>query len=161
MALTSLRDQLRQIVAPHLGEKDRYRCLLVQSPDVGLLTAAGDCFAELFRDQAVPVVSLAAADLFDEVGAVPCDELTNRVSESCSAAGVVLTGPLNFLDYWSPGVRGGFWTTLAALMRGPGVIVLDAPREELPEAFRVVDRLNGFDVKLLKSRLSLTRGHIV
>ena len=166
MGVTSLLDQLRQMMTRHLGDKDRYRCVLLQSPDVAVLAAASECVSSLVQDRSYldrtyPVVSFAAPDMFDDIGAISCHDLIGRIRQQCGTACLLLIGPLNNLDYWSAPVRSGFWTYLAALMSGPGVVVLDTPREEIPPAFRVVDRLTGFDIKILKSRLALTRGHIV
>jgi hypothetical protein len=98
------------------------------------------------------------ADLFDDIGALSCNAVIERIEAVAASWPVVLAGPVHYLDYWSEQVRGAFWKFLAGFTHGPGIIVVDTPRAEAIEGpFRMVGRISGTDVRYLKSRLASTQ----
>jgi hypothetical protein len=101
-------------------------------------------------------------ELFDDIGALSCNAVIERVEAAAGASPVVLAGPLHYLDYWSEQMRGAFWKFLAGFTHGPGIIVVDTPRGEAVEGpFRMVGRIVGTDVRYLKSRLASTQDGLV
>jgi hypothetical protein len=94
-------------------------------------------------------------------GALPCSAVLELI-DAASGSDPVLTGPLHFLAYWSVQMQGAFWKHLAGFTHGPGIIVIDTPREEMVEGpFRFLGKIPGTEVRYLKSRLASTQDGLV
>jgi hypothetical protein len=162
MAVDHLQATVRQVVSLHLAVNQRYRCLVFQSADLATLSALRALLTSLVTSGDVepglaPFV-LDGAEQFDERGALACADVLAMIDAHSLDRHALLVGPLHFLDYWSLALRGGFWSHLATVTRGPGVIVVDTPRGiELDDTFRVLGRISGTDVRYLKSRLVATQ----
>ena len=74
---------------------------------------------------------------------------------------LLISGPLHFLDYWSPAVRSVFWKFLATFSNGPGIIATDVFRNEaLLGPLQTVEGFARPDVRCLKSRLEITQDRL-
>ena len=144
-----------------LDERSRYRCLVVQGKDVSLLSQfahqvhdASDFFGSVVHE-------IDALEQFDDVGALSCDAMIDRVKYIAFKHPLLISGPLHFLDYWSPSVRAVFWQFLAAFSNGPGIVVTDAYRTETVFGpFQIVEGLSRTDFRCLKSRLEFTQDRL-
>lgn len=163
MALEGTSVQIIGVVSAHLQERLRYRCLLLQSNDIGLLGTVSDVLVSAGESHfGVPLSTIKGGELFDEVGALSCSAVLGRIEVVSSIEPLLLIGPLHFLDYWSEQIRRTFWRFLASFTSGPGIIVTDTPREgEAEGPFRIVGRIPGADIRYLKSRLASTQDGLV
>lgn len=134
---------------------------MIQGNDISLLSQVShqvQIAREIFN---APVHEIDALDQFDSVGAPSCNAFTEKVKSIAFKSPVLLTGPLHFLDYWSPSVRMVFWNFLAAFSNGPGIIVTDVFRTEtVLGPFQAVDGFSRTDLRCLKSRLELTQDRL-
>ena len=161
MALDVLGEQIGVLVAEQLHPRLRYRCLVLHCPDIAALSRACES-AIAAANELGNACALEYADQFDEIGAVPCQTVIARIEEAAATRPVILAGPLHYVDYWSEQVCSGFWRYLAAFMSGPGIIVVDTPRETVVGgAFRTVGRLAAADIRYLKSRLAAAEDGLV
>jgi hypothetical protein len=98
---------------------------------------------------------------FDAIGALSCDALIEKIKSASSKQRLLISGPLHFLDYWSPTVRLVFWNFLATFSNGPGIIVTDVFRNEVVSG--PWQHAKGFvhpDIRCLKSRLESTQDRL-
>ena len=161
MAVEVFGDQIASLLAEQLHPRLRYRCLLLHCADMPTLSRACESAIAAAVALGSPCV-LEYADQFDDIGAVSCRTVLSRIERVAAARPVILAGPLHYVDYWSEQVCTGFWRYLAAFMSGPGIIVVDTPRETVVEgAFRIVGRLPDADIRFLKSRLAATQDGLV
>ncbi len=161
MAIEVLRDEIASLLTGQLRPRLRYRCLLLHCADMPTLSRACESVIVAAKRLGNPCV-LEYTDQFDEIGAVSCQTVIARIEQVADAQLVILAGPLHYVDYWSEQVCTGFWRYLAAFTSGPGIIVVDTPRETVLEgAFRTVGRLATADVRYLKSRLAATEDGLV
>jgi len=157
-----LRDRVFGLIQTQLAGKLRYRCLVFQSSDLAVLAKVSE-----FSQEGAPVLGANAEvipylDLIDDVGALSCAKVLERIDGVCGTSPLVLAGPLNFLNYWSDQMQGAFWKHLAGFTHGPGIIVIDTPRDDVSEGpFRLVAKIPGTDVRYLKSRLASTQDGLV
>lgn len=144
-----------------LDERLRYRCLVVQAKDVSQLSQfshhvlnASDLFGPVVHE-------MDALKQFDDIGAFSCDAMIDRVKSIAFKHPLLISGPLHFLDYWSPSVRAVFWQFLAGFSNGPGIVVTDAYRTETVFGpFQIVEGLSRTDFRCLKSRLEFTQDRL-
>ena len=161
MAIEALSEQITALLAEQLHPRLRYRCLMLQCGDIPMLSRLCELTIAAASRAGNPKV-LEYADQFDDIGAVSCRTVIARIEEAASGRPVILAGPLHYVDYWSEQVCTGFWRYLAAFMSGPGIVVIDAPRDTVVDsAFRIVGRLQTADVRYLKSRLAATQDGLV
>jgi hypothetical protein len=161
MAVELRREDIVQLMISELGPRARYRALVVQSSDISEL----DRLAEYVLDAASALGPeprmFDYSEFFDDIGAISCNEAWSRIQATAGDRPVVLAGPLHFLDYWSDATRDVFWRTLSSFSCGPGIVVIDAPRNEGIEGpFRLVGRIGETDVRLLRSRLSASQDRV-
>jgi hypothetical protein len=162
MAIEVWQDKISTLIAAQLAPRLRYRCLVLQTGEMPVLSAvcqsAIDSAASLGESPKV----IDYSDLFDDIGALSCNAVIERLEAAAATSPVVLAGPLHYLDYWSEQMRGAFWKFLAGFTHGPGIIVVDTPRAEAVEGpFRMVGRIPGTEVRYLKSRLASTQDGLV
>jgi hypothetical protein len=157
-----LREKLFSLIRMQLDRKLRYRCLVIQVADIAVLDRVcqdareGECF--LGENPHV----MEYLDLMDDVGALSCSKVIERIDALCASSPLVLAGPLHYLTYWSGQMQGAFWKHLAGFTHGPGILVVDTPREEVTEGpFRVLGKIPGTEVRFLKSRLASTQDGLV
>lgn len=157
-----LREKMFSLIQTQLESKLRYRCLVLQTSDLAVLAKLADFANEGTAALGGPTHVIAYHEFIDDVGAVSCSKVIERIDGICGASPLVLVGPLNFINYWSEQIQGAFWKHLAGFTHGPGIIVADTPREEVSEGpFRLVAKIPGTDVRYLKSRLASTQDGLV
>ena len=162
MAVSTLRDNVGRVLFTQLNPRLRYRCLVVQSPDLQLIKEVQLYLEEIIREKNGKFTIIDGNKQFDAVGAVACQDLLATITSASKGEFVIIAGPLHFLDYWSRQIRSAFWSSLATVTSGAGIIVLDVPREaESDEVFRVVGQISGTDARYLKSRLAITQDGLV
>lgn len=161
MAVELSREDVAALVAVELASSVRYRVLVLQSSDMSELARLVDyAFAASSALGSNPYL-LDSLEFFDDIGAISCDSAWERISEAAKTRPIVLAGPLHFLDFWSDVTRNAFWRTLASFSSGPGILVVDVPRTDGIEGpFRLVGRVGDTDIRLLKSRLSVTQDSV-
>jgi len=155
------QDRIGTLVAAQLAPRLRYRCLVLQTCEMPVLSAV--CESAIVSASSIGETPylIDYMDLFDEIGALSCNAVIQRL-EVAATSPVVMAGPLHCLDYWSEQMRGAFWKFLAGFTHGPGIIVVDTSRDEAVEGpFRMVGRIPGTDVRYLKSRLASTQDGLV
>jgi hypothetical protein len=161
VALEVWQDKIGTLIAAQLAPQLRYRCLVMQTSDIPVLSAVCESAIASAASLGETPSLIDYTDLFDEVGALSCNAVLERL-EVAATCPVVMAGPLHFLDYWSEQVQGSFWKFLAGFTHGPGIIVVDTPRDGSVEGpFRIVGRILGTDVRYLKSRLASTQDGLV
>lgn len=162
MAIIDIRSQLREIVRLHLNVTQRYRCLIFQSPDLAMLSLISSELGTILAAAGTTPLIIEANDQFDDNGALACADVIRRIESNLSDQHVLLSGPLHFMAYWSVLLRAGFWSHLATITSGPGIILLDTPHGgELDDSFKVFGRISGTDIRYLKSRLAMTQDRMV
>ncbi len=161
MAIDVQLNQTLELLKRYLDGRLRYRCIVIQGNDISLLSQVShqvQSARDIFNAQ---VQEIDALDQFDAVGAPSCNAFIEKVKSIAFISPVLLTGPLHFLDYWSPSVRMVFWNFLAAFSNGPGIIVTDVFRTEtVLGPFQAVDGFSRTDLRCLKSRLELTQDRL-
>lgn len=159
MALELEYEDILTSVSRHLDGKLRYRCLVFQARHFKNIISL--CEYSLEAAQHVlgeSIHEVKAVDKLDDVGAVSCSAIINELESVCSEKAVVISGPLNFLDYWSKDVCGSFWRYLAAFSFGPGIIVVDVQRnEDIIGPFQIIEDVSQGKIRCLKSRLESTQ----
>lgn len=162
MGVEISHDKLVALIAAQLERRLRYRCLLLQCADIGILSHLIQRSIEAMKVLGADVCVLEYADQFDRVGALSCNTVLERIAAGAPASPMVLAGPLHFLDFWSEQTIAAFWRHLSGFTHGPGILVVDTPRETAVEsAFRVVGRIPGTDIRYLKSRLASAQDGLV
>jgi hypothetical protein len=162
MALEVRSDQVDTVVSAQLSRALRYRCLVFQSGDVVALGGLRESVCRSLGSLCGPVAVFEYQDQFDGVGALSCDNVLGRIETAAATGALVLAGPLHYLDYWSDQVACAFWRYLASFTAGPGIVVLDGPREQgIEAAFRLIGRIPGTDIRYLKSRLASSQDGLV
>jgi hypothetical protein len=157
-----LREKMLALIQSQLDRKLRYRCLVLQTADVGVLSRLSDYAKEFASALGEGARVIPYASFIDDVGAMSCNKVIETIDGICGASPLVLAGPLNFLNYWSEQMQGAFWKHLAGFTHGPGIIVSDTPREDVSEGpFRLVAKIPGTDIRYLKSRLASTQDGLV
>lgn len=161
MAL-DLRHEVAELARTHLDKRLRYRCLVLQTADIGLLSKLSDYATAALRGPALEPRLVHYLDLMDDVGAFSCSRVLEILEQAARGQPVVLRGPLNVLSYWSAKAQAAFWNYLALFTHGPGIVVLDTPREDIGSGpFRLLAWVPGTDVRYLKSRLASTQDGLV
>jgi len=144
-----------------LDERMRYRCLVVQGKDVSLLSYFSHQVHDASEFFGSAVHEMDALKQFDDIGALSCDAMIDRIKSIAFNHPLLITGPLHFLDYWSPAVRAVFWQFLAAFSNGPGIVVTDVYRTETVFGpFQIVEGLSRTDFRCLKSRLEFSQDRL-
>ena len=162
MAVKVTTEQVRALLAEQLAPRLRYRCLVLQTADLATLAQLCVAGETALRALDADVQILEYRDQLDNIGALPCSRVLDRIETLAFSKPLVIAGPLHFLDYWSRQVGAAFWDYLASFSRGPGILIVDAPREQgLDHAFRLVGRIRGTDVGYFKSRLAAAQDGLV
>lgn len=160
MALNVNFDIASALISSHLEQQIRYRCLVIQSNEMAVLSTLSELVvaaASVLGEVSV----LDALEQFDDIGALSCDTILKRVKAIPEQHPLVIAGPLHFLDYWSQPIRAHFWEHLASFSTGPGIVITDNFRNEgILGPFRVVDAFGRGDVKFLKSKLESTQDRL-
>src|SRR5262249_38742184 len=103
-----LREKLYSLIRTQLDRKLRYRCLVIQAADIAVL----DCVCQHAREGACFLGEhpqlLEYLDLMDDVGALSCSKVLERIDAVCASSPLVLAGPLHYLTYWSGQMQGAF-----------------------------------------------------
>jgi len=157
-----LTEELQAVLQRQLAPKLRYRTLLFRCRDMPSIRALeeGVIGLEDFWDGSP--LRIDQDDMFDEVGPVSAQCLLERIREAEYSRPIILCGPLHVCDCWSSESRRVLWQHLAAFSSGPGIVVIDVPREQGTERlFRVAGRLSSVDAYYLKSRLTATEDGLV
>jgi len=142
------------LVSKCLGAQMRYRCLVIQSEDMVILSRICEHMIVAAETLGNDVRVIEASQQFDAVGALSCDAFLEKLDSVASGHPAVIAGPLHFLDYWSEQVRGRFWRHFASFSSGPGIVVADSFRtDSILGPFQVVEGIARRDVRCLKSRL--------
>src|SRR5262249_13827229 len=137
-------------------------CLVIQSSDIAQIRRLSEHAAECLASLGASVRTIRYPEFLDSVGALSCSKVIEIVDVASDSSPLILEGPLNFLNYWSVALQGTFWKHLAGFTHGPGIVVVDTPRDEVGEgSFRLLARLPGTDVRYLKSRLASTQDGLV
>ena len=161
MALEVWQERIGILVAAQLAPRLRYRCLVLQTSELPVLSVVCESAIASAASLGGTPGLIEYTDLFDDIGALSCNAVIERLGVAATAP-VVMAGPLHYLDYWSEHMRGAFWKFLAGFTHGPGIIVVDTPRDEAVEGpFRMIGRIPGTDVRYLKSRLASTQDGLV
>ena len=153
-----LESHVENLIAKQLHPSLRYRCLLLQSGDMRVISAVAKHAAQAIATAwtAKPEI-IEYKQFLDEVGGWSCSTVLAHLEERVHDKPVVLVGPLHFLDFWSIQTQGVFWKYLAGFSSGPGIIVTDVHRTEgVDGPFSLINRIGGTDLRYLKSRLALT-----
>ena len=151
MAIERMREQIDQLLDAELDERRRYRCLVLQTADLALLSEIGEAVRHHLANVIGEPRVLEWNQFFDEVGALSGSQVRTRVESEALRRPVVLEGPLHFLDYWTDLTQAGFWGFLSAFSQGPGIVVLDTPRMEAVEGpFRVQGKIVDSEVRFLR-----------
>lgn len=162
MAVRVTSQELNSLVAAQLDRRLRYRCLVLQTGDLAVLTQLCEAGTQALRQLGESVQVLEYRDQLDEVGALACSRVLERIERLAQSNPLLIAGPLHFLDYWSHQVGAAFWEYLASYSSGPGILVADTPREYGVEgAFRLVRTVQGTDIRVLKSRLATAQDGLV
>jgi hypothetical protein len=158
MALEIALAETIAIIQQHLPSRARYRCIVIQGKDIAVLSQLSEQIAEAARVLDHEIEEIDALNTFDTIGALSCDALIERIKTVSCKKQLLISGPLHFLDYWSPTVRSVFWNFLAAFANGPGIIVTDVFRNEV--TLGPWQNVKGFarsDLRCFKSRLESTQ----
>ena len=154
-------DAMSAVVAAYLDKRLRYRCLVIQSKDMTILSRLCENAIVAAQSLGNDVAVLEASQQFDDIGALSCDALVAKLDSKASDHPVVVAGPLHFLDYWSERIRARFWRYFAAFSSGPGIVVTDSFRTDaILGPFQVVDGFARSDIRCLKSRLESTQDRL-
>jgi hypothetical protein len=160
MALSIDQEGTNLLTSAYLGERMRYRCLIVQSKDMPTLAKLTEYLIASASQLGASVKVIESSKQFDDVGALSCETFIERL-EQLAASPVVIVGPLHFLDYWSDQVKSRFWSYLASFSDGPGILVADTFRTDyVAGPFQVVDGFARGDVRCFKSRLESTQDRL-
>lgn len=162
MAVGLSHDKLAALIDAQLDRRLRYRCLVLQCGNIEILSHVIQQSIDVMRTLGTDMRVLEYTEQFDTVGALSCSAVLERIGAQAAAHPMVLAGPLHFLDFWSDQTSGAFWKYLAGFTHGPGILIVDTPRETAVEsAFRVVGRIPGTDIRYLKSRLASAQDGLV
>ena len=97
--------------------------------------------------------------MFDDAGPLSVQTTLQMIRKVEYESPVVIVGPLHICDCWSESSKGVLWRHLSAFSAGPGIIVVDVPREKhVHGLFQHAGRLTSLDAYFMKSRLSKTEG---
>ena len=158
MAVVASQSEMSTLVRSHLASWVRYKCIVIQANDMQAISRVTSAILDAFHELAQPSKYLSYNDFFDSVGAVSCGTANDTIFGHARENVVVIRGPLHFLDYWSEPTQQVFWQSLASFSEGLGIILVDVLRNEGIEGpYRVVGKLADMDIRLLKSRLSLSQ----
>jgi hypothetical protein len=157
MAVALQDEDMLALVARELSERARYRCLVLQSSDMNTLQRVREGTVAAVANHLGQPKVLNYAEFFDDVGAFACNDVCVTIDEAAATTPVILVGPLHFLDYWTETTRGVFWNFLATYSKGPGIVVIDSPRNDSIEGpFRVAGQVGSSRVRYLRSRLAVS-----
>ena len=161
MELATFQGLLKREIDAHLAQVQRYRVLVLQSCELATLRMIHSVAPTMLKWMNAGPITIDARSLIDDSGALSCSAALERVIGKAEDCYVLLAGPLNFLDYWSPQTSLVFWRTLATFESGPGILVTDTPRDSSTHTlFRAASRIPGTDVRCLRSRLAATEGRV-
>lgn len=161
MAIDVQLYQTLALLQRYLNERLRYRCLVVQGNDISLISQVSHQVHSASDFFCADVQEIDALNQFDEIGALSCDSIIEKIKSFAFSRPLLITGPLHFLDYWSPSVRTVFWQFLAAFSNGPGIVVTDVFRTEtVLGPFQMVEGFSRTDIRCLKSRLEFTQDRL-
>jgi len=161
MAIDVQLNQTTELLRRYLDDRLRYRCLVVQGNDISLLSKVSHQIHSASDIFNAHVQEIDALDQFDEIGALSCNSVIEKIKAIAFSSPLLITGPLHFLDYWSPSVRTIFWNFLAAFSNGPGIVVADVFRTEtVLGQFQSVEGFGRTDLRCLKSRLEFTQDRL-
>jgi hypothetical protein len=153
-----LESHVNSLIAKQLHRDLRYRCLLLQSSDLQVLSAAAEHAAQaIATGWGMKPEVIEYRQFLDEVGGWSGTMVLGYLEERVHSKPVVIVGPLHFLDFWSAQTQGVFWKYLASFSSGPGIVLTDVLRTEgVDGPFFLINRIGGIDLRYLKSRLALT-----
>jgi len=161
MAMNVDITKISSLISTHLEERVRYRCLVIQSSDLVVLSRICDQVAVSARILGDDVMVLDALNQFDEIGAFSCDAILGNIDKIAAVHPLIIIGPLHFLDYWSEQIQSRFWRHVAAFSIGPGIIITDTMRTEtLRGPFRVLEDYAQGGLRCLNSRLASTQDRL-
>ena len=157
-----LREELLVLLERQLAPRLRYRTLLFQCRHMPSIQALTACLTMLEEFWPAPPLRVGQEDMFDQIGPVSAQHLLEKIKSVEYEQPIVLCGPLHVCDCWSEESRRVLWQHLAAFSAGPGIAVVDVPREQDTQGlFRIAGRLNAVDAWYLKSRLTATEDGLV
>ena len=157
-----LREEMLTVLQRQLAPNLRYRALLFQCSHMPSIMDLEESLLEPGGFWETRPQRIGQEDMFDDVGAVSVQCLLQKVRAAEYESPIVLCGPLHVCDCWSDGSRGVLWRHLAAFSAGPGIVVVDVPREQDTQGlFRMAGRLSAVDAYYLKSRLTATEDGLV
>lgn len=153
----ALETEISSLITEQLNKRLRYRCLIIQSRDLVMLSKIYDIAILAVSNLGDSANILRSEEMFDNIGAYSCNKVLTLIESVAVVKPLILTGPLHFLDYWSEQLCNSFWEYMSCFTHGPGIILLDAVRSKSIEgSFQVLGKINGTDIRYLKSRLALS-----
>jgi len=157
-----LKEEVLRLLERQLAPRLRYRTLLFQCHHMPSIEALETSLLAVHEFCLSPPVRIAQDDMFDAVGAISAQRLLEKIKAVEYQQPIVLCGPLHICDCWSEESRRVLWQHLAAFSAGPGIAVVDVPREQDTQGlFRIAGRLGTVDAYYLKSRLTATEDGLV
>ena len=146
---------IHSLIIKLLQCKLRYRCLVFQYDDLSLLSLS----TSVIKNTAVHLGGAPEVirwdEIFDNIGALACTDVIERLETIAVNNPVILVGPLHFLDYWSDKLCTFFWNHLSSFSHGPGIIIQDIVRtNSILGPFQIYGRMKDTNIRYLKSRLA-------
>lgn len=155
MAVNTLCETLHELVSTELSDRRRYRCLVLQAGDMGVLSSILD-----YARQAVLALGEGLKDFdsqafLDGKGAIACTNVLEQIASCAAHNNIVLSGPLHYIDYWTNPAIAAFWGYCASWEFKHGLLIVDTVRTEGVEGpFRLAGVVPGTDIRFLRSRLA-------
>jgi hypothetical protein len=157
-----LKEELLPLLERQLASKLRYRTLLFQCHHMPSIQALETSLLALDEFWPTPPLRIGQEEMFDPIGPVSVQRFLQKIRSVEYQQPIVLCGPLHICDCWSGESRRVLWQHLAAFSAGPGIVVVDVPREQDTQGlFRIAGRLGAVDAYYLKSRLTATEDGLV
>ncbi len=157
-----LKEELLSVLHRQLAPTLRYRTLIFQCRHIPSLEAVQKCLLDSHDFWSIAPITLDHDLMFDSTGPLSSQALLTYITSAEYDRPVYLFGPLHICDCWTSEGRRVLWQHLAAFSAGPGIIVLDVPREaDTQGLFRIAGRLTAIDACYLKSRLTATEDGLV
>ena len=157
-----LKEEILPLLERQLAPKLRYRTLLFHCRHMPSIQAIEAALLGLPEFWPTPPLRIGQDEMFDAGGPLSAQHLLEKIKAVEYQRPIVLCGPLHICDCWSSECRRVLWQHLAAFSAGPGIAVIDVPREQDTQGlFRIAGRLSAVDAYYLKSRLTATEDGLV
>ena len=157
-----LKEEILPLLERQLAPKLRYRTLLFHCRHMPSIQAIEEALLGLPEFWPSSPLRIGQEEMFDSGGALSAQRLLENIKSVEYQQPIILCGPLHICDCWSHESRRVLWQHLAAFSAGPGIAVIDVPREQDTQGlFRIVGRLSAVDGYYLKSRLTATEDGLV